>query len=166
MNSRLKEAALKFVERAKQNGSYGEILDKKVIEELNKKLKGNLPEWYAELLMTVPICHLELGWQAYELEDDFDGIDWMEFCDDRGIISESVDCYPGLAILEKGYLNISADSMGGGNPYFIDTAKGDNPPVYRVYNDVSDDPEIIIAEAMNLVSEHLSDLFLNGFVEE
>lgn len=166
MNSRLKEAALKFVERAKQNGSDGKILDKEVIEELNKKLKGNLPEWYAELIMTVPICHLELGRQAFEPEDDFDGIDWMEFCDDRGIISESVDCYPGLAILEKGYLNIAADSMGGGNPYFIDITKGDDPPVYQVCHDVSDTPEIIIARAMNLVSEHLSDLFLNGFAKK
>jgi hypothetical protein len=166
MNLKLKQAALQFVERAKKNGFNGKVLDKEVIDKLNKKLIGNLPEWYAELLATIPICYLELGWQAFEPEEDFDGIDWMEICDDHGIVSESIDCYPGLAVLEKGYLNIAGDSMGGGNPYFIDITQGDDPPVYQIYHDVSDDPTIIIAEGRNLVSEHLSDLFLNGFVEE
>lgn len=166
MNPKLKQAAFEFVERVKKNGFNGKVLDKDAVDKLNKKLNGNLPEWFAELLTTVPICHLELGWQAFEPEDDFDGIDWMEFCDDQGIISESIECYPGLAVLEKGYINIAGDSMGGGNPYFINITKGDDPPVYQIYHDVSDDSTIIIAEGRKLVSDHLSDLFLNGLVDE
>lgn len=122
---------------------------------------GNrIPGWYLELVTTVPICGLELGWQAYERGDDFDGIKWLYWSDPLDMRSESLECYPGIAILQRGYINVASDSTSGGDPYFIPTDQGDNPPLFQVYHDVSDDPEVIVQHGRQLVVGSLSE-FLN-----
>jgi len=78
---------------------------------------------------------------------------------------ESIKNYPGLEIFKKGYICIASDSTGGGDPYFIDTNAGDNPPVYRVYHDVSDNLDEILAKGRQLVSNSLSELFQSSIFD-
>ena len=87
--------------------------------------------------------------------------EWLEWCDAAGVVSESVDCYPGLAILPAGFVNVASCSGGSGDPYFISVNEGDDPPLYRMLHDVSDRAEIVLAGGRIVVSSRLSD-FLNG----
>jgi len=128
--------------------------------------KGRIPLWYVELITTVPICGLELGWQAQEPVGDYDGVEWMEWSDPRNMRSESIDCYPGLAILEHGYVNVASDLSGGGDPYFIAAGKSQDPPLYQVYHDVSDEAKAILAEGRNLVTRSLSGFFRKAIIAE
>jgi hypothetical protein len=120
---------------------------------------GRIPPWLADLLVTQPLAGLELGWQAYPPEADSDGVMWLEISDARNIRSESLECYPGLAILHRGFINIASCSQGSGDPYFISADEGDDPPVYQVYHDVSDQPDAILAEGRQLVARSLSEFF-------
>ncbi len=81
---------------------------------------------------------------------------WVEVSDAAGILSESLELYPGLGILPAGYVNFGG-SDGTGDPYFICAHAGDDPPLYEVYHDVGSEAETILAEGRNLVSPRLSE---------
>ena len=98
------EAARALMARSTEAGNVGRTLTTVEIEALRVRLKGAYPNWLADLLANVPLCGLEFGWQAYPPDDDFDGVSWMEWSDAAGVVSESLDCYPGLAILPAGYV--------------------------------------------------------------
>ena len=121
------------------------------------------PAWMLDLLATVPVCGLELGWQAYDREPGFDGVAWIEVSNADGILWESCKGYPGLAILPAGYVNFGGDSGGGGDPYFVPVREGKDPPLYQVYHDVGSDAATILAEGRRLVSPRLSE-FLRAAV--
>ena len=164
MDPPLSNAAAKLVARAEAAGQHGTLADAKVLKRLTHDTGERIPEWYVELLLRYPLCGLEIGWQADEPEGEYDGIAWMTWSDPNGIRSESLECYPGLAILERGWINVASDATGGGDPYFIPTQQGDDPPVFQVYHDVSDDADVILAKACRLVSPSLSQLFLQAIL--
>ena len=83
----------------------------------------------------------------------------MQWSNTEQIRSESVDCYLGLAILEKVFINIVLELDQGGDPYFIPTEKGDNPPLDQVYHDVIDKAEEMIKNGLELVATSLSEFF-------
>lgn len=159
MNEILKKAVVELVQRAKEAGKSGKPADANTMSQLVNDTGEKIPAWYVELLVGFPICGLEIAWQSDEPKDGYDGIAWMEWADPDAIRSESLELFPGLAILAKGWINVAGDSMGGGDPYFMPTDKGDNPPVYQVYHDVSDKADVILAEGCRLVATSLSDLF-------
>ena len=109
MKAKLRDAALQLVDRAAKSGHRGKTANKRLLAALVRDAKGRIPSWYVELITTVPICGLELGWQAQPPEADYDGIEWMDWSDPRNMRSESIECYPGLAILEHGYVNVASD---------------------------------------------------------
>jgi len=79
-SSALHNAAKALVERAEKAGqSRNTLAAPDELRQLNQELGGRLPGWYAELLASVPLCGLELGWQAGEPEDDFDGVEWLDW---------------------------------------------------------------------------------------
>jgi hypothetical protein len=161
MNPHLKEEAVRLVQRAEKQGSHGKLVDLAVLATLNAEMNGQIPAWFIELLATVPLSGLELDWIA---ENGIDGtIGWS---DARNLRSESVECYPGLAILERGYINVGSDPSGSGDSFFIPTDQGDDPPVYQIYHDVSDQADEILAEGRVLVASSLSDLFRNALLRE
>ena len=162
MNYELTKAVAKLMERAKAAGQCGKPATAKAMTQLVKDMGDRIPSWYVELLVGYPLCGLEIGWQADEPGDDYDGIAWIQWSDPDNIRSESLECYPGLAILEKGWINVASDAMGGGDPCFIPTDQGDNPPVFQVYHDVSDKAEVILAKGCRQVAPSLSDLFLQA----
>ncbi len=122
------------------------------------------PAGLLDLLSTVPLCGLRLGWQAYPPKPGFDGVLWVEVSDAAGILSESLELYPGLGILPAGYVNFGG-SDGSGDPYFICAHAGDDPPLYEVYHDVGSETETILAEGRNLVSPRLSEFLRLAVLE-
>lgn len=159
MNAEVKQAALELVKRVTAAGLAGSIADSAELQRINQDLSGKLPDWYAELISTFPLCGLDLGWQ------DEGDISWMIWSSPEQLRSESLEAYPGLAILERGFINVALCAHGSGDPYFIPTDKGDNPPLYQVYHDVSDKPDEIIAEGLQLISASLSEFFRKATVQ-
>lgn len=166
MNAKLRQSALQLVKRADAAGHKGKTANKRQLAALVRDAKGQIPTWYVELLTTFPLCGLELGWQASKPTADYDGVAWMEWSDVAGIRSESIECYPGLAILEHGYVNVASDPEGSGDPYFIHASKNDDPPLYQVYHDVSDEASEILAEGRVLVAKSLSAFLRKAILPE
>ena len=159
MSDTVRESAEDFIRRARAEGQIGKTISRDDMDRLVADTGGRIPPWLAELLVTQPLSGLEAGWQAYPPEPAFDGVMWLEISDARNVRSESLECYPGLAILDRGFINIASCSMGSGDPYFITADEGDDPPVYQVYHDVSDQPDAILAEGHQLVARSLSEFF-------
>jgi hypothetical protein len=88
----------------------------------------------------------EIDFPLYEPDNDHDGHISIQFAETDDIFSETSECYPGIAISGLGYFCFGTDPSGGGNPFFIQNNKGDNPPVFQVYHDVSDEGEVIEKE--------------------
>lgn len=153
MNRDVVEASSQFVERAAAAGHIGRLADFDALTALNAEMGQRIPEWLISLITTVPLCGLEVDWRA----NDLDGT--IDLADEKGIRSESMECYPGLAILERGFVNIGSDPCGSGDSYFIPTDRGDDPPVFQVFHDVSDQADEILSQGLFEVSPRLSDLF-------
>ncbi len=122
------------------------------------------PSWLLDLLSAIPLCGLRLGWRAFDPEPDFDGVLWVEVSDADGILSESLELYPGVGILPAGYVNFGG-SDGSGDPYFVCAHEGGDPPLYEVYHDIGTDAVSILAEGRKVVASHLSDFFRTAVLE-
>jgi hypothetical protein len=165
MSDIVREAAEELVHRARASGHMGKTIARDDMDQLVADTGGRIPPWLADLLVSTPLSGLELGWQACEPEADFDGVRWLELSDARDIRSESVECYPGFAILDRGFISIASCTHGSGDPYFISVDEGDDPPVYQVYHDVGEQPGEILAEGRQLVARSLSEFFRTAHVE-
>lgn len=160
MDNVLKNSVEKFLERAHNAGVSGKLADKDEIIEVNEKLGGLIPDWYIDLITSYPICAMELQWQAYPEEDDFDGRSSIFWSRPSEILKESTELYPGIGLLNDGYFNVACDNDGLGDPYFINAKGGNNPPFYEVYHEKVKDPETQIGEFDGRkVTERLSDFF-------
>ncbi len=157
-------AAEALVARAAAQGKRGRTLTADDRSRLIAALPV-YPTWLLDLLSAVPLCGLELGWQAYGHTPGFDGVSWVEVSNAEGIVWESLEGYPGLAILPAGYDNFGGDAGGGGDPYFIPINDGVDPPLYQVYHDVGSDAATILAEGRRMVAPRLSE-FLGAAILE
>jgi hypothetical protein len=153
------QAAHNLVKRA---GNRGRIIPPADFDKLAEELAIPVPPWLRELFTSVPLCGLEFAWQKYEPDSDFDGLEVMEWADAPGIRSETLQCYPGIVLREFGYISVASDSMGGGDPYFVNVHEGIDPPLYQIYHDISDQASRIIAGGRRIVSPRLSDFFLSA----
>ena len=151
-------AAEDLVARATARGIHGRTLTLEERQRVSSSL-SIYPAWLLDLLSHVPLCDLELGWQAFDPEPDYDGVNWVRVSDADGLLWESLEGYPGLGILPAGYVNFGGDADGGGDPYFLPVNEGDDPPLYQVYHDVGADTEIILTEGRRLVTPQLSEFF-------
>jgi hypothetical protein len=153
-----------LVARAATLGKRGRTLSSDERNRLTAALPA-YPSWLLDLLTTVPLCGLELGWQADDAEPDDDGLGWVRVSDADGILFESLEAYPGLGILPAGYLNFGKDAIGGGDPYFLPIHEGEDPPLYQVYHDVGQDAATILADGRLLVAARLSDFFRSAVLD-
>ena len=160
----VRTAAEALVARAAALGIRGRTLSPDERQRISAGLPV-YPAWLLDLLSAVPLCGLRLGWQAYEPKPDFDGVMWVEVSDADGILSESLDLYPGIGILPAGYVNFGG-SDGSGDPYFLCAHEGDDPPLYEVYHDAGSETESILAEGRNLVAPKLSEFFRLALLEQ
>ena len=152
----MREAALDLTRRAASRGHRGQIIAAADLAALSQDLGAPLPAWLSDLLTSVPLSGLELGWRE---SPGPDGIAWLQWSDARGIRSESIECLPGSAILSKGYISVASCLEGSGDPYFISLSEGDDPPLYRVYHDVSDEADEILEDGLDEVAPSLSHFF-------
>ena len=137
----------------------GRVATLEEINSLNQNCEGIVPKWYAELLLKYPLCGLELSWQQFEPENDFDGVSSMEWSNPETMQGLMLECYPGVAIYKQGYFNVAFDLTGSGDDYFINANEGENPRVLQVFHDTSENYEVIIKEGIDIVAESLSEFF-------
>ncbi len=137
----------------------GVIVEPKEWEQLNSEMKGLIPEWYIRLFHKYPIAESLL-----ELPDlnDLELVEHsLEFVSPEEMREESLECYPGCAILKLGYICVDG---GGGDPYFINVHEGEDPPVYQILHDISDEGTEIIADGKIQISDSFSELFERGTI--
>jgi hypothetical protein len=166
MNKQVEKVVAELTSKAKGTSNEGHLLTVEDLNRLNSQLGNILPEWYMELFSTYPLSAMHLGYPQYEPEDDFDGYVQCEMATPQNIYDEMELCYPGIAIKGLGYFCFAVGMSGVGDQYFTTSKKGDNPPVYQVYHDVSEDGEIIEREGMIKVADSLSEFFTKARIDE
>lgn len=165
MNPAVLSEASALLTRAEANGNIGSVEDAAEWGRLNSELGGIIPAWYIELMTTVPLARLELGWQAFEPEPDDDGLLWLWWMDADSVRSEMLEAYPGIPLLRVGYLCVAGCSHGSGDQYFIPTDQGDDPPLYRIDHEAGDEADEILANGRETVATSLSEFFRAAQVE-
>jgi len=167
MENIILNVAKSFIERAKllSEETLGRTATEEEINLLKHKFGSKLPDWYCFLISELPLIHMEIGWQADEPEDDYDGVQYIEILAPKDMIDESYNAYPGIPILNKGYICIGIDPSGSGDPYFINF---NNPeyPVFQIYHDSGDQPEEILSRGREKITDSLRELFENGIISE
>jgi hypothetical protein len=158
MNHALFATARELVERAKRDGQTGRQADSQQLTRLARELGAHLPDWYRSLLATVPLIGLELGVGAPELEGD-DEISWLEWLGPDSIASESLELYPGIAVLGYGYLCVGRCAHGTGDQYFLKTSAGDDPPLVQIAHDAGVDADVILQNGVIEIAPTLSGFF-------
>lgn len=148
-----------FVLKVKGTNSEGEIVSLDKLTELNDKLTNPLPDWFVALYSRFPLSGCQLDFPQYEPEDDYDGCASLALATPQNIYDEMELCYPGIAIKDLGYFCIAMDLTGSGNQYYTTSRQGDNPPVFQVFHDVSDEGEEIEKLGMEKIADTLSDFF-------
>lgn len=164
MNQNVIKAVSEFVSRAQSVGSAGKIISLIEFTELNRKLTNSLPDWFIALYSTFPLSGCQLDYPQYEPEGDFDGHTTIELVTLQNIYEEMELCYPGIAIKDLGYFWIGVEAAGSGDQYFTTSRQGDNPPVFQVFHDVSDEGEEIEKNGMEKIADSLSDFFAKARV--
>ena len=144
MSARLFFEASALIARAAANGFTGSVEDIGEWQRLNSELGGVIPIWYIELVTTVPLVGLELGWQSLEPEGEDDGVSWMEWLDAANVRLEMLEAYPGIPLLSRGYLCIAGCSHGSGDQYFIPTDQGNDPPLYQIDHEAGEEADEIL----------------------
>lgn len=166
MNNELIAAIERFLSRAEVAGCAGAKAGKNEIESVNEKIGGVIPNWYIDLLTRYPLCGIEFQWQEYPEEDDFDGRSSVMWSRPSDVFDESYDAYPGYEIIDKGFFNVACDFDGMGDPYFIDSGAGDNPPLYRVYHEGAQGADIQVGEFdAGIAAPKLSEFFDKAIFE-
>lgn len=78
---------------------------------------------------------------------------------------ELLEGYPGIAVVQRGYICVAGSSHGSGDQYFIPTDQGDDLPLYQIDHEMGEDPEYILAQGRELIAESLSEFFRTAKVE-
>ncbi len=145
----------------------GVIIDKDMLDSLNSEISNVIPEWFKELITKTPIANLEIGWQAFDPDDKFDGVEWITILDINLLKEINLNSYPGNLIYPLGYFTFGYGSSWAGNCFIIKTDEGFDPPVYEIWHDVAHDIESMKIEieennALRKVSNSFSEFFRNG----
>ncbi len=74
MNISVYTEATALAARAEESGHIGLREERGEWQKLNVDLGSIIPEWYIELVTSVPLVGLEFGWQISEPEKDDDGV--------------------------------------------------------------------------------------------
>jgi hypothetical protein len=158
MNLKVLSAARELVERAERDGQAGRLAAADDLDRLGADLGADLPDWYRDLLSTVPLIDLELGVVVPESSEG-DEISWLLWLGPDSIRTESRELYPGSAVLRHGYLCVGGCAHGSGDQYFLNTKAGDDPPLVQIYHDIGTDPDRILADGVVPIAPTLSAFF-------
>jgi hypothetical protein len=79
------------------------------------------------------------GLSGVELEvpegDDLSGIGASIRLYDEDEAKKECEFYPGIVVRADGFVPIGEDSLGSGDPYFVNVKDKQPGPVYRIYHD-------------------------------
>ncbi|MGN7356902.1 hypothetical protein ACTHPF_06010 [Paenibacillus sp. SAF-054] len=70
------------------------------LQELQRRLDFNLPDWYFDLYLNHSIIDSEFGFQEDEPEEDYDGISFVIWGDIKSVIQESFEFEPGISMMQ------------------------------------------------------------------
>src|SRR5688572_2987753 len=155
MNPKVLTTARALVERAARDGQAGTLAAADDLDRLGGDLGAHLPDWYRDLLATVPLIGLELGVDAPESSED-DDVSWLLWLGPDAIHTESLELYPGTAVLPRGYVCVAGCAHGSGDQYFLNTTAGDDPPLVQIYHDLGSDADFILTEGVVEIAPTLS----------
>ena len=82
----------------------------------------------------------------------------LQFFDEEGTRSEAEDLYPGIRVREDGFIPVAGDSLGSGDPYFINVRDGDGGPLYRICHDAVRETGYNRSEAVVVVLKDYREL--------
>ena len=162
MNVQLETEIQDFLKRISSSEmNFGEEVPEEDFDELSAELLEKLPFWQKEMLVKYPLANQVLS--IPHINPEFEGVYHMiELIGPEEIEGETLECYPGCAIFEFGYICIGQDGEGMGNSYFISIKEGDNPPVYQIEHDISENGEELLAGEQSMIVKSLSELFKNA----
>ena len=158
MNLKVLAAARELVERAERDGQVGRLAVADDLDRLGRDLGAHLPDWYRDLLATVPLIGLELGIVVPESSEG-DEISWLLWLEPDSICTESLELHPGTAVLRRGYLCVGGCAHGSGDQYFLNTRASDDPPLIQIYHDIEINADLILADGMVEIAPTLSGFF-------
>jgi hypothetical protein len=108
------------------------------------------------------VAREQIGWRIFSLnaDDDSSGMGaellWLT---PAQIVSEALECQPGISVVPIGYIPIGACAEDSGDPFFIDMREGSSdPPLVRVPHDHAVTKPYPL-DRIELVSETLSKFF-------
>ncbi len=159
--SMLQKSVLQFLESGKAEGA---LQDRAELLVLNERLDGLIPSWYIDLLATIPIAGLHLGWQAFPPNDDFNGIEEITMLDLPLLAECNLESFPGVHLWVNGYFTFGYGASWAGNCFIFKPDEGPNPPVYEVWHDAAHDPQAMLVAieekaGVRLVANSFSELF-------
>ncbi|MDP4105979.1 MAG: hypothetical protein Q8935_13655 [Bacillota bacterium] len=110
MSEYIFEEAKKFVEKAgkTEENHLGRTATNEEIELLKERFGDKIQSWYYHLISELPLIHMEIGWQAYESDDEYDGIEYVEILEPKHMIEESLNITLGFRLLKKGIYALEA----------------------------------------------------------
>lgn len=131
----------------------GHRIDSAAANKLSQQLA--VPEQWLSWMVSYPIADAEISLSE---QDDLSGLGVeIMFMDDKDILVEAKECYPGLVSTNQGYIPFGACALGSGDPYFFRLADG---AVVRIPHDSAVDLETntLIDSAVELVAHSIHDL--------
>ena len=160
----IKESINNYLTRS---GQTGKILSEKELESLNKKLNGLIPNWFIEVITETPLAGLEVGWQAFPPEEDYDGVEWVTLLDAELLSECNIDSYPGSFLWPLGYFTFGYGAAWAGNCFAFNPQEGEDPAVYEVWHDTARNTDEMIKafkenKGVKKVSESFSGFFDNA----
>lgn len=121
---------------------------------------GLTPDWLMALLRGYALAGV-----GFSLNEDHDesGIGaeviWLT---PEQIVSESVECEPGMSVLSYGFLAVGACAEGSGDPYFLDLRNSsDDPPLVRIPHDYAVSVPYPL-DKIEVVTSSMSEFFRNS----
>ena len=88
-----------------------------------------VPEYWKSFVMQHPLVgtDVEFPWPG---EEELTAV--IEILDGDGIEHEARDAYPGIGVLQDGFVPVGTCSIGTGDPYFINVNDGPAGPLYKI----------------------------------
>lgn len=105
------------------------------IHFLKTRLPTNLtPDWLTTVLKEYVLAGVSFGLNEDHDESGFGAeLIWLNAAQ---IVSEGIECEPGISVVPLGFLPIGACAEGSGDPYFLDLRNPSaNPPLVRIPHD-------------------------------
>ena len=134
----------------------GRTITSREVAELTAGIGDQLlPAYLLDWLLSYPLVGTEFYLSEEEDESGL-GVE-MKWLTPAQMISETIDTYPGILAGPVGYLPVGMCLVGSGDPYFLKTGTGDDPPVVRIPHEAAVADDNLNVDLIEQVTPRLSD---------